>query len=122
MKKIMMTLAAVVCCAMISTVFTSCSKDDSDSNDFYYYRANGSISGTGGLGGLFVITDYTTAIESVVGTELTKQEDQKVIQACDAVYAKHKAEYGSTISSTVVINRHKLGDDNDVKVIKEYQY
>ena len=53
MKKIMMTLAAVVCCAMISTVFTSCSKDDSDSNDFYYYRANGSISGTGGLGGLF---------------------------------------------------------------------
>ncbi len=118
----MMTLAAVVCCAMISTVFTSCSKDDSDSNDFYYYRANGSISGTGGLGGLFVITDYTTAIESVVGTELTKQEDQKVIQACDAVYAKHKAEYGSTISGTVVINRHKLGDDNDVKVIKEYQY
>ena len=122
MKKMMMTLAAVVCCAMISTVFTSCSKDDSDSNDFYYYRANGSISGTGGLGGLFVITDYTTAIESVVGTELTKQEDQKVIQACDAVYAKHKAEYGSTISGTVVINRHKLGDDNDVKVIKEYQY
>ena len=118
----MMTLAAVVCCVMISAVFTSCSKDDADSNNFYYYRANGSISGTGGLGGLFVIADYTTAIESVVGTELTKQEDQKVIQACDAVYAKHKADYGSSVSGTVTINRHKLGDDSDVKVIKEYQY
>ena len=122
MKKIMMTLAAVVCCAMISTVFTSCSKDDSDSSNLYYYRANGDITGTGGFGGLFVITDYTTAIESVVGDGFTNQEDQKVIQACDAVYAKHKAEYGTTVSGTVVINRHKLGDDNDVKVIKEYKY
>ena len=118
----MMTLAAVVCCAMISTVFTSCSKDDADSNNLYYYRANGSITGTGGFGGLFVITDYTTAIESVVGDGFTNQEDQKVIQACDAVYAKHKAEYGTTVSGKVEINRHKLGDDNDVKVIKEYKY
>ena len=118
----MMTLAAVVCCVMISTVFTSCSKDDSDSSNLYYYRANGDITGTGGFGGLFVITDYTTAIESVVGDGFTNQEDQKVIQACDAVYAKHKAEYGTTVSGTVVINRHKLGDDNDVKIIKEYQY
>ena len=28
MKKIMMTLAAVLCCAMTMTVFTSCSKDN----------------------------------------------------------------------------------------------
>ena len=30
MKKIMKTLAAVLCCVMISTVFTSCSKSDDD--------------------------------------------------------------------------------------------
>ena len=43
MKKIMMTLAAVLCCAMISTVFTSCSKSD-DEPDLYYYQASGNIS------------------------------------------------------------------------------
>ena len=30
MKKMMMTLAAVLCCAMISTVFTACSNDSDD--------------------------------------------------------------------------------------------
>ena len=30
MKKIMMTLAAVLCCAMLTTVFTACSKDNDE--------------------------------------------------------------------------------------------
>ena len=38
-----MTLAAVLCCAMISTVFISCSKSD-DEPDLYYYQASGNIS------------------------------------------------------------------------------
>ena len=32
MKKIMMTLAAVLCCAMTTTVFTACGSDDDNSN------------------------------------------------------------------------------------------
>lgn len=33
MKKYMMTLAAVFCCALVSTLFTSCSKDDDSPAD-----------------------------------------------------------------------------------------
>ena len=35
-----MTLAAVLCCAMVSVLFTSCSKDDDNSDsDLYSYVA-----------------------------------------------------------------------------------
>ena len=57
-----------------------------------------------------------------VGSGLVKQNDQKVIQACDAVYAKHKSDYGSSISGTIQITRSKLGDSNSEQVIKEYTY
>ena len=33
MKKILMTLAAVLCCAMTATVFTACGSDDDDDID-----------------------------------------------------------------------------------------
>ena len=41
MRKYLMTLAAFLCCAMVSVVFTSCSKDDdnSDSDLYSYIRA-----------------------------------------------------------------------------------
>ena len=41
MKKMFMTFAAVLCCVMISTVFTSCSKDDDDSvSNYAAYTVN----------------------------------------------------------------------------------
>ena len=118
-----MTLAAVLCCAMISTAFTSCGKDDVESDEYYYYRANGQLEGTNlGLGSMFLISDYTTAIQSVVGDQLTKKNDQAVIKACDAVYATHQAKYGTDVSGKVWIYRKKLGDDNSETTIKEYKY
>jgi len=87
MSKYLMTLAAVLCCAMVSVVFTSCSKDDDN-----------------------------------MGSGLVKQNDQKVIQACDAVYAKHKSDYGTDISGSIQIKRSKMGDSNSEQVIKEYTY
>ena len=33
MKKIIMTLAAVLCCAMTMTVFSACSSDDDNNKD-----------------------------------------------------------------------------------------
>ena len=121
MKKYLMTLAAVLCCAMVSVLFTSCSKDDDNSgSDMYSYVASGNVT----VKDAFVVplTDYTDAIKSSVGSGLVKQNDQKVIQACDAVYAKHKSVYGSSISGTIRITRSKLGDSNSVQVIKEYTY
>ena len=72
--------------------------------------------------GHIVTPDYTDAIKSAVGSGLVKQNDQKVIQACDAVYAKHKSDYGSSISGTIQITHSKLGDSNSEQVIKEYTY
>ena len=122
MKKYLMTLAAVLCCAMVSIVFTSCSKDDDNSDsELYSYVAVGGATVKNNL--LVVpLTDYTDAIKSAVGSGLVKQNDQKVIQACDAVYAKHKSDYGSSISGTIQITRSKLGDSNSEQVIKEYTY
>ena len=114
-----MTFAAVLCCAMISTAFTSCSKDDAESNEFYYYRAYGDVTSTVSM---FIITDYTNAINSVVGDQLTKKNDQAVINACDAVYAKHKADYPTGNKGSVGIYRYKVGDDNSKTMIKEYKY
>ena len=37
MKKILMTLAAVLCCAMTTTVFTACGSDDDDSTKTFSY-------------------------------------------------------------------------------------
>ena len=122
MRKYLMTLAAFLCCAMVSVVFTSCSKDDDNSgSDMYSYVAVGGATVKNNL--LVVpLTDYTDAIKSAVGSGLVKQNDQKVIQACDAVYAKHKSDYGSSISGTIQITRSKLGDSNSEQVIKEYTY
>ena len=123
MKKLMKTFAAVLCCVMISTAFTSCSKDDVESSEFYYYRANGSLDGSNsGIGTMFMISDYTTAIQSVVGDQLTKKDDQNVIKACDAVYAAHQAKYGTSVTGKVWIYRKKLGDENSETTIKEYKY
>ena len=36
MKKIIMTLAAVLCCALTTTVFTSCGSDDDDVKEYTY--------------------------------------------------------------------------------------
>jgi hypothetical protein len=41
MKKILMTLAAVLCCAMTTTVFTACGGDDDTSySTTYHYRVH----------------------------------------------------------------------------------
>lgn len=123
MKNLVMTFATVLCCVMISTMFTSCGKDEVESNEYYYYRANGSLDGTNsGIGTMFMISDYTTAIQSVVGDQLTKKDDANVIKACDAVYAAHQAKYGTSVTGKVWIYRKKLGDDNSETTIKEYKY
>lgn len=119
MKKYLMTLAAVLCCVMVSVVFTSCSKDDDSDSDLYSYVAEGNATVTGTL--YFPITDYTSAIQSAVGSGLVKQNDQKVIQACDAVYSKHKSDFGTSIKGSIQIKRSKSGSSSS-EVIKEYTY
>ncbi len=62
-KKMMMTLAAVLCCVMITTVFTSCKKD----NDKYDYKitvtAGGMLTGDAAVNWSYqVMSVYQTAL------------------------------------------------------------
>ena len=121
MKKFMMTFAAVLCCAMIATVFTSCSKDDDDSNtNLYRYIAEGDVYVTGGF--TFGSAEYQSAINAVMGDGVYyAKDDAKVIKACDAVYDSQKAQFGDKIKGYVNVLRYKYGDDKGT-VIKEYKY
>ena len=40
MKKILMTMAAVLCCAMISTAFTACDNENESVSDYAAYKVN----------------------------------------------------------------------------------
>ena len=121
MKKFMMTFAAVLCCAMIATVFTSCSKDDDDSNQAVYkYVAEGDITVISGF--TFGVAEYQSAINNALGnTVLTVKDDAKVVAACEAVYASHKAQFGDKIKGYVKVIRYKYSGE-DATVIVEYTY
>ena len=121
MRKFMMTFAAVLCCTMIATVFTSCSKDDDDSNQAVYkYVAEGDITVTGSF--TLGVADYQSAIDNALGNAvLTVKDDAKVVAACEAVYARHIAQYGNKIKGSVKVIRYKNGKD-DATVIVEYTY
>ena len=68
MKKILMTLAAVLCCAMISTVFTACGDDENES-----------------------ISDYAAyGVKVYTGSSINSNCDEVVEQMRDALDKKWK--------------------------------
>ena len=99
MKKFLMTLAAVLCCAMTTTVFTACSDDENEPKTYTYRLAMviGSYGWTGDGGGS---TEWYKAVTGIymdelgVTTELftmygTRAEcDQKVLEACQRAEKK----------------------------------
>ncbi len=105
------------------TRLTACSSDDNDeSKSIIYYRASGRIGGSS-LNDLYVITDYTTAINSVVGEEgYTKvAKDPEVIAACDKVREEHRTTH-PTAEGTVTITKYQGIDDEKGTVLKTYEY
>ena len=72
---------------------------------------------------LYVLTDYTTAINSVVGetgyTNVAK--DNEVIAACDAVREAHRTTH-PTAEGTVTITKYQGIDDETGKDLKTYEY
>lgn len=120
MRKKISAFAVMLCCILASTCFLSCSSED-DETTMYTYRAEGNISGTS-IASLFLITDYTAAIQNVIGESYTtSNKDKDVIAACDAVYAKHQQ---STIkaSGQITIKRYTIGKDDQGTAIKTYDY
>ena len=123
MKKYLMAAVALICMTMTCVSLAACSSDDNDeSKSIIYYRASGNISGSS-LSDLYVISDYTTAINSVVGetgyTNVAK--DTEVIAACDAVRETHRTTH-PTAEGTITITKYQGIDDETGKVLKTYEY
>jgi len=126
MKKIIMTLAAVLCCAMTMTVFTACGDDDDEDNkkpedvatsgvmecqlytddetlgsfDFYvkYYDANGNVKNE-----KVVWTDQTTLDDLTVRT-WTKKVVQK-LPATLGILVEIKAKDGIDPNGKYILSR-----------------
>ena len=120
MKKIMMTLAAVLCCAMATVVFTACDKLEEEGMnngaDFYSYRAFSIDFDYSDAAGPF-----DTAIRLSVGLEpFQGGNDDKVIEACDACYESLKQRLSGRSGKVIIYKtRHPDGKQKD---LKEYNF
>lgn len=85
MKKFLITLAAVICCALTVTVFASCSDDDNTSGGPYTYSAGFSkVEGSNILTEMGDIEDiFSEALNVEDCTDNFKYDsDAEVIAAC----------------------------------------
>ena len=119
MKKFMMTLAAVLCCAMTTVVFTSCDKEDEGMNDgfaYYNYRAMSTDFDYQDAAGAFdTAIRFAGCFDPFVGGN-----DDKVVRACDAVYEELKQELvGRSGKVSIIKIRHP---DGKQKVLKIYEF
>ena len=88
MKKFMMTLAAVLCCAMTMTSFTACSDDEQDSvSNYAAYTVTAQGSG---MLGLMIVEDMQEALKTGMPLDgkTCKRNDEKAISICDEVAKK----------------------------------
>ena len=120
MRKIIMTLAAVLCCAMTTVVFTSCNKlDEEGMNDnaaYYSYRAQSS-----NFDYQDAVGPFNTAIRFSVGLEpILGGDDDKVIEACDACYESLKQRLSGK-SGKVFIYKIRHPDGKQMK-LAEYKF
>ena len=95
MKKILMTLAAVLCCAMISTIFTACSKSENES-----------------------ISDYAAyAVRVYTGSSITSNCDDVAKQMREALDQKMEGKMkGNTEGDYCVCKRN---DKNAISICDE---
>ena len=108
MKKILMTLAAVFCCAMISTVFTACNNDDENEPRTYTYNLSMSVSGYSWTGDEVGYNDWYKAVMGIYMTEIGVETEkftlygtlaecnQKVLEACQEAEKKVATFGGGT--------------------------
>lgn len=117
MKKNMMTLAVVLCCAMTTVLFTACDKLEEEGMnngaDFYSYRAHSTDFDYSDAAGPF-----DTAIRFSVGMDpIQGGNDAKVIEACDACYENLKQRLSGKSGKVIILKfRHPDGKQKDLKV------
>ncbi len=127
MKKYLMAAVSLICMTMTCVTFAACSSENDETANIIRYGANGSISAAGSnfsetFSGSLARTDYTTAIDSVVGgIYCTSSKDNEVIAACDKVYENHRTKHPSLKGSITITKYRGLNNDTGT-VLKTYQY
>jgi hypothetical protein len=129
MKKRILTIATLVCCALTMVFLTSCKQKES--TKMYRYVAHGSIQTAESSidpmpEGIYpTVGNYTDAINEAMGVEvLDAADDAAIIKACDEVYNYQVEHFSGHISLDVKILRFEAIDGiwDEGTVIKEYKY
>lgn len=119
MKKYILAAVALICMTL-TFVMTSCNKENDERDNVISYSASLTING-GTVSDMKSVGDYTTAIESVVGTYNTASKDAEVIAACDKVFQKHK-DNKTTLKGAVNIKKFVGLSDKTGSILKTYTY
>ena len=121
MKKVLFSLAAIVCCVMTMSVLTSCSSDE-NSTEFVNYRTR--TVGDNAFGDM-VCSQMDAALSSAFGNQVAyKRDDSKAISVCDAIANKEGVKENALIG-TINLEVAIASTDpnaNNVKVIKTYKF
>ena len=120
MKKILMTLAVVLYCAMMTTIFTACGSDDQDSVSNYAAYTVAPINGSGNC--LTICENMREALKPgmPLDEKVCKRDDAKAIRICDEVYKSATA----TAHFKIVLQVTPFGNGLDNKSIdlKTYDF
>lgn len=124
MKKRILTIAAVLCCALTMVLFTSCKKEEA--KPMYTYSASGDLklSSSDPLMPGQLIVDYQSVLDQIApGSGLDTPADAKVIAACDTLYASQKATY-PRLTGYVKITRVTTitGTEPTYDLVKQYDF
>ena len=120
MKKYLMTLAAVLCCGMMATMFTACGSDDDGDEIVKYWTETVGSNAFGDQ----VCAQMDAALSSAFGSSVAyKRDDSKAIRVCDEVANKVRdVELIGTINLMVVFPSSDPNATSNKKVIKTYKF
>ena len=119
--RLIATFAAVLCCAIISTVFTACKNDEQDSvSNFAAYDVV-TINSSGNS--LIICENMQEALRTGMPLDnkvCNKRDDAKAIRICDEVYKKSYA----TAHFKIILRVTPFGNglDNKATDLKTYEF
>ena len=116
-----MTLAAVLCCTLTTTVFTSCSEEGDSISNYATYDVNpkGEFAKTNCMN---IIEAMRAALKSGMeyNNGLCKRDDARAIRICDDIYKKMTGSGHFKIVLEVAPFGNGL--ENKAITIKTYEY
>lgn len=124
MKKILMTLTAVLCCAMTTAVFTSCSSEENHPVTYKYEVKLVDVRRyyTDELKSLQSAFNSAVGTNGTVYTYYKSNQDSKMKSACDAVYKKYTNINSVYMKFNLIRYAASVGSDDVPTVLATYEF